>query len=260
VNTSFFRRAWLATALVLPLLALAVIIETSPAHPSASPIPLGTIIPVSWEHTISSQDAQAGQAIEAKIMQDMPLPDHGKIPVGAKIYGKILSVVPPGNGSGGKITFRFDQIEFKRDTVHVLTSLRTMAPFLDVQSAQLSASGSGAFSGWATTSQIGGDIRYGDGGEVVTLHKEKVGKGVRDGVLVHILANPAKGCEGPADGNDSPQALWVFSAASCGVYDMKEVEISHSGSTPPLGEITISRNKDELKIENSTGMLLRTVQ
>jgi hypothetical protein len=225
-----------------------------------SPIPAGTIIPVSWDHTVSASDAQPGQSIEARVMQDVPLLRHDKIPAKAKVFGTIVSVVPPANGVGGKITFRFDKVEFHNTTIPVSVSLRTMAPYLDVQTAQTPLSGYGQFSGWATTVQIGGDIRYGDGGEVRNPQKQKVGKGVSGGVLVHIAANPALGCEGPVSGNDQLQALWVFSSASCGVYDLSGVQIAHSGATAPLGEVTLAKDKDTLKIEGATAMLLRVVQ
>jgi hypothetical protein len=224
-----------------------------------SQIPVGTIIPVTWDRTVSAGDAQPGQPIEARVMQDVPLPRHQKIPAGSKVIGTIVSVVPPGNGSGGKLTFRFNQIQIHHHNIPVSVSLRTMAPYLDVQAAQTPISGYDQFSGWATTVQIGGDTRFGDGGEVRNPQKQKVGKGVSGGVLVRIAANPALGCEGPSSGNNQLQALWVFSSASCGVYDMG-VQIAHSGVTAPFGEVSITKNKDTLKIEGSTAMLLRVVQ
>jgi hypothetical protein len=253
------------TRFALPLLGLLFLsIFSSLATPTPAnvppQIPVGTIVPVSWDHTVSASDAQPGQPIEARVMQDVPLPHRDKIPAKARIFGTIVSVIPPGNGAGGKITFRFDKIEFHNTTIPVSVSLRTMAPFLDVQTAQTPLSGTGQFSGWATTVQIGGDIRYGDGGEVRNPQKQKVGKGVSGGVLVYIVANPALGCEGPASGNDQLQALWVFSSASCGVYDLSGVQIAHSGATAPLGEITLAKDKDTLKIESSTAMLLGVVQ
>lgn len=234
--------------------------SSGPPAKAPSPIPAGTIIPVSWEHTVSASDAQPGQPVEARVMQDVPLPHRDKIPAKAKVFGAIVSVVPPANGTGGKITFHFDKIEFHNTTIPVSVSLRTMAPYLDVQTAQTPVSGYDQFSGWATTVQIGGDIRYGDGGDVRNRQKQKVGKGVPGGVLVHIAANPAFGCEGPASGNDQLQALWVFSSASCGVYDMSGVQIAHSGATAPLGDVTVTRDKETLKIEGSTAILLRVIQ
>jgi hypothetical protein len=117
----------------------------------------------------------------------------------------------------------------------------------------------GTPAGWGTTVLIGGDIRYGDGAKVRTASKQVVGKGVRGGVLVHVRASPESGCEGPVDGDDHPQALWVFSSGACGLYDLKGVKIAHNGRSDPLGEITLSFDKESKKLESGTGMLLRVV-
>jgi len=142
-----------------------------------------------------------------------------------------------------------------------LTSLRAIASYLTVRSAQTPLTGvdAGSPAGWANTVQIGGDIRFGDGGPVRNRAKQKVGKGVLGGVLVHVRANPASGCEGPVNGDDHPQALWVFSADACGIYGLKGVQISHKGNQPPIGEITLHFEKDDMKLASRTGMLLRVV-
>jgi hypothetical protein len=225
-------------------------------------IPPGTILPVSIKHTFSSDDSSKGHAIEARIMQDVPLSDHDKIPTGATLYGVVVSTIPSSGGSGGKITFRFDKLEFHHQTIPVVTSLRAMAPMVDVQAAQYpdSPGDTGTPSGWATTVQIGGDIRYGIGGDVKNLKKQTVGKGVPNGVLVHISSPPGSLCQGDSDDDNRLQALWVFSASSCGIYDSKGLTVISMGRTDPLGEITLAKDKGDLKIDNSTGMLLRVLR
>jgi hypothetical protein len=54
--------------------------------------------------------------------------------------------------------------------------------------------------------------------------------------------------------------LWVFSASSCGIYDLKGFSVVRIGRSAPLGEITLAKEKGELKIDNSTGMLLRVLR
>ncbi len=107
--------------------------------------------------------------------------------------------------------------------------------------------------------QIGGDVRYGDGGEVRDRLKQKVGKGVRGGVLVQVRAQPNSGCDGPVNGNDTPQALWVFSSDACGVYGINGLEVTHDGKAPPLGVVTLSFQKPDTKLESFAGILLRTI-
>jgi hypothetical protein len=225
-------------------------------------IPSGTVLPVSVKHTFSSNDSSKDHVIEARIMQDVPLPDHDKIPVGATVYGAVVSSTPSSGGSGSKITFRFDKLEFHHQTISVVTSLRAMAPMVDVQTAQYpdSPGDVGTPSGWSTTVQIGGDIRYGTGGAVKNLKKQTVGKGVTNGVLVHISNPPGSLCKGDSEDDNRLQALWVFSADSCGIYDLKGLQVVSMGRTEPLGDITLSKDKGELKIDNSTALLLRVLR
>ena len=222
----------------------------------------GTILPVSIKHAFSSNDSSKNQPIEARIMQDVPLPGGDKIHAGATLSGVIVSTTPSSGDSGSKISFRFDKLEFHHQTIAVVTSLRAIAPMVDVQAAQFpdSPGQSGTPSNWATTTQIGGDIRFGTGGDVKDLKKQKVGKGVPNGVLVYISNPPGSLCQGDSDGDNRLQALWVFSASSCGIYDLKGLTVVSTGRTEPLGEITLAKGKGDLKIDNSTGMLLRVLR
>ncbi len=249
---------------ILSALALLIFV---PAFHSAAPvqesliIPPGTILPVSVKHTFSSNGFSKDIAIEARIMQDVPLPNHDKIPVGATLVGVVVSTTPSSGNSGSKLSFRFDKLEFHHQTIPVVTALRSMAPMVDVQTAQYSDSpgDTGTPSGWATTVQIGGDIRYGTGGDVKNLQKQTVGKGVPNGVLVHISNPPGSLCQDDGDPDYRLQAVWVFSASSCGIYDMKGLTVISMGRKDPLGQITLAKDKGELKVENSTGMLLRVL-
>ena len=249
-----------------PVLFLGILLGTAlqlvswAAAPSArddfSSIPVGTILPIQLDKPISVKNAQPDQAIEASVMQDVPLP-AGKVPMKTKAMGTVLSVAKDADGTGVKLTFKFTHLEDKKDRVPILTYLRAIAGPLSVRSAQIPPTGadSGSPTGWTTTSQVGGDVRFGDGGKV-RHGKEIVGKGVIGGVLVHISANPALGCEGP-DGAEALQALWVFSSNACGVYGMKGVKIAHAGKGAPVGEITLHFAKDDMKLEPGTGFLLR---
>jgi hypothetical protein len=224
-------------------------------------LPAGTILPVRLEDTISVKDAQRGQAIEAKVSQDVPLPNRQKIAAKTSLKGSIVSVEKDREDSGTKITLIFSQLATGKETLTVVTYLRAIASSRAVHSAQIPLTGAdgGTPTGWGDTVQIGGDIRYGDGGAVRNRAKQKVGKGVTGGVLVQVKANPALGCDGPVRGDDRPQALWVFSSDACGVYDLKGTKITRTGKAEPVGEFTLQFEKDDMKLEGGTGMLLRVV-
>jgi hypothetical protein len=227
-----------------------------------SAVPGGTILPVQLDGAFSVKDAQKGQAIETKLAQEVVLPNGDKIPARTSVKGSVVSVTRDGEGPGVTITLKFTNLEGRKESTPISTFLRAIASYRAVYNSHLPISGStdaGTPAGWSTTYQIGGDIRYGDGGAVRSHAKQKVGKGVRGGVLVHVKANPARGCEGPTNRDDYLQALWVFSADACGVYDLNDMKIAHTGKSAPIGEISLHFEKDDIKLESGTGILLRTV-
>ncbi|MGB8325225.1 MAG: hypothetical protein WCE52_19870 [Candidatus Acidiferrum sp.] len=274
MKRSYTQRIWLTTTLLLPLLAfgiaLASLARVAPAtahialgmpveHSTA--LPLGLILPVTLAQTISVEHAQAGQPIEARIMQDVPLTLHDKIPAKSRISGAIVAVTKAADEHGVELSLRFDKVEFNKDMIPTLTSLRVMASREAVREAQTPSTGAdgGTPTGWADTVQIGGDNRFGDGGKVRSRFKQTVGKGIAGGVLVHVHARPGTDCDGPVNGDDRLQALWVFSSDACGVYGISKVEIAHSGKTDPVGVITLKFEKADAKLDAGTAMLLRVV-
>lgn len=234
----------------------------SESDPLNLQIPLGTILPVRLNRGFDSKNVRVGQPITAQIMQDVPLPSAAKIPEGAKILGTIVSVTLPGNSRGSTISFRFDQLEIHHRRSSVVTSLRALASFMEVEFAQVpeTSPGFGTPYVWATTQQIGGDEKYGVGGPVTDKWSNSVGVGVFDGVLVHVRAQPGTKCRGAMDAHDRLQALWVFSSDACGVYGITGVSITHAGRTEPVGEIGLSAESGNVRLRGGTGILLRVVR
>jgi hypothetical protein len=221
-------------------------------------LPAGTILPAQLEKPISVSEARSGEPIQARIMQDVPLPNREKLKARSVIKGLVVSAGSDSEDSGAKVTLKFDQIEDGQERLQVTTYLRAIASERAVQAAQVGRSGAdtGSPSGWADTVLIGGDVRYGDGGVVTNKAKEKVGKGVLGGVLVHVRANPARGCDGAPKGEDILQALWIFSSDACGVYDLAGVKIARFGRGTPIGEITLHFEQERAQLEADTAMLL----
>jgi len=132
---------------------------------------------------------------------------------------------------------------------------------VQIMEAQTPTSGPGesdVFS-WLTTVQVGGDVVYGEGGPVSTGEdaNQIVGKAVNGGVLVKVRAKKGTECRGAIDGNDSPQALWVFSSDACGTYGLEHISIVHAGRTDPTGVIVLASDSGGLKLPSGAGMLLR---
>ena len=226
--------------------------------PNASQIPEGYILPVQLDRTLSIEDARAGDAIKSRIIQEVPLPNREKISFRSVVKGSVLKVSREEDETGVELTMRFDGVSHRGRDLSVVTSLRAIASYNAVRDAEKPVGAfDEAFPTWATTVQIGGDIRYGDGDTVRNRWNEKVGKAVLGGVLVHAKANEALGCNGSVDADDRPQALWLFSADACGVYGLKDVQLIHNGQSEPVGEIVLHFKKADMKLRAGTGMLLR---
>lgn len=210
--------------------------------------------------TLSSAKSKPSEAVTARIMQSVPLPDGSEIPKGSQVQGRIVEVVR-GSGGPASVSLQFDKLRLGHKVVPIVANLRAIAGFMEVYAAQTptAAPGFGDVFRWMTTLQIGGDVVYGEGGPVTSAENgaEVLGKAVHGGVLVPLRANEKRGCSGEADGDDRLQALWVFSASACGAYGLEHVEIPHAGETDPIGLIIFASNKGRLRIPSGAGMLLR---
>ena len=229
--------------------------------PEQSAIPKGTILPAILRTTISPTKVRQGQVIRAELAQDVPLTASTKIRKGSKIEGYIVDVGPIGNGSNIKISVRFDKLYSKGQPISITTNLRAIAGFMEVLDAQVpkQGPGEGDVAEWMTTMQIGGESVFGVGGPVTSADDatKVVGKSVNGGVL----AEPNKGgkCRGSIDGNNAPQAFWVFSSDACGTYGLSKVDISHAGRTDPIGTVILGFKDSHTKIRSGAGLLLRVI-
>jgi hypothetical protein len=230
---------------------------------SQQSVPLGTIIPVRLNHTLSSRNAKTNDAISARVMQDVPLPGGRKIREGTKVTGHVIEVRPASQGSGILLSFTFDRVLVSKKGLQIATDLRAIASALAVDGAYLPELGMGEGEAWnaRTTDQVGGDIVYWGGGSVES-ESGPVGKpveGADSGVLVKIRANSRGQCRGETDGNHEAQALWVFSSDACGVYDIHGLTIAHSGRTQPFGVIRLNSESGEVEVRGGSGLLLRVI-
>jgi hypothetical protein len=217
-------------------------------------IPAGTILPVQLNTSLDSHKLKAGNKVTARIMQDVP---GTPVRVGAKVTGEIIKVEVP-QGQPAQITLRFDNVKVGHQVVPVKTSLRALASMMEIEDAQTPAVGTDRGTPWAWMPRtlIGGEAAYGQGGPVVH-GADVVGTAVFDGVLAPAQRNPDRGCRGEVEGNNKPQALWVFASDACGIYGMENIRIIQNGRTSPRGEITLSSSEGRLLVHSGSGMLLR---
>jgi hypothetical protein len=220
-------------------------------------IPAGTILPVRLNSPLSLA-AQPGEVITARVMQNVVLPEGTTIRAGARVMGHVVAVTLVANGTSARISFTFDKVATSNQTIPITTNLRAMASFVEVEDAQIPATGAdrGTPENAYTTVLVGGDVVYRGGGPVKEESKT-VGRPVFDGVLSQVRSKPGGNCRGEIDDNYRPQALWVFSSDACGLYGLPGVTIAHAGRSNPIGQIVLTSNGHRLKIPDGTGMLLR---
>jgi hypothetical protein len=236
-------------------------LQPAKADNGAITLPSGTILPVRLNSTISSAKCKPGQVITGRIMQNVLLASGGRIREGSKIVGHVVEVIPATTGVQARISLQFDKLVFSNQNVSIVTNLRAIAGYVELRDAQTPpiGPGEGDVYDWLTTVQVGGDVVYGVGGPVTTAENsdQVVGKSIKGGVVGQVRAKEGTKCRGAIDGNDSPQALWLFSSDACGTYGLEHISIAHAGRTDPTGVIVLASDKGNLKIPAGAGMLLR---
>src|ERR1700688_758129 len=244
-----------------PLTRPAQSVHPDPPDKGSYTIPPGTILPARLNLTISSAKSKPGQISTGRIMQDVPLSSGIRIKEGSKVVGNIVELTHASSGRPPTISLRFDKLISGHQEIPITTNLRAIAGFMRINEAQTPPIGPGESDvyRWLTTVQVGGDIVYGEGGPVTTHNdsNDVVGKAVTGGVLAQVRANEATKCRGATDGNEAPQALWVFSSDACGTYGLEHVRIVSAGRTGATGVIVFSSDKGDVKIPGGAGMLLR---
>ena len=237
---------------VLSLLLLAATVFAQNA------IAPGTVIPAQLNSSLNLAKSKPGQTITARVMQDVPLSPRGKIRAGAKVVGQVVSTQPANNGVPAEITVYFTRLNFAHHSIPISAHLRALASMTEVEQAQIPPAGTdrGTPWAWSTRNLIGGEVAYGQGGPV-SRGIDTVGQALADGVLAPVNANPTSGCRGEPADHTQPQALWVFSSDSCGVYGIADVQIAHAGRTVPVGEFTLMSKQGNFDVRSGSGILLR---
>jgi hypothetical protein len=179
-------------------------------------------------------------------MQDITLATGVRIRAGSKLFGHVTEVTHAGEGSGGEVSFLFDELSSRNMKEPIHLYLRALASSLEVEEAQMPSGGSEEGipeTSW-TVVQVGGDVVY-RGGGVVMRGPDIVGKPLwpSDDVVEF-------------DKDHRSQAVWVFSLDASGGYGFSGTRITHTGETNSSGAITLSAQGGALKVARGSGMLL----
>ena len=228
------------------------VLSTVPLFAQSS-IPAGVTIPAMLSTTIRSDKSRSGEPVRARVLQDVPLPNGGKISRGATMRGHIVEVNPT------TVTLTFDGLVTRRETLPIRTSLRAIASMLAVNDAQIPTNASGDRgtppSLWNTV-QIGGpEVVYGRPGDVLN-GSHRVGNSLGDGsVFAALSANHDGHCEGD---NGEFRAVWVFASSACGAYGFGDLNVKHFGRSKPIGDIVLTSTK-RVDVRSGSAFLLRVI-
>jgi len=233
---------------------LAVVVLLSATALTAQSIPAGTALPVMLNSGLNAKGAKPNQKIEGKLMQEVNLPDGGKIKSGSHVTGHVVSVTRP-SSSGSRIVVQFDELQDDHQVFPLHVSLRAIASSQNVFQAGLSIDATSTYESsqsW-TTKQVGGEVVFRGRGYVAS-DQGRVGVYNGTGVWGKI---PAAGDCPAGDSSNPQQALWIFSTTACGIYGFEHTKLEQSGLTPPLEQIAFSSEKD-IDIRGGSGWLLVT--
>jgi len=212
-----------------------------------TPIPAGTILPAQLGTGLNARKLHTDETVRARIMQNIP---GTSVRRGAHVLGHVVSVTPD------RIEIHFDAVTEHGRRIPITASLRALASMLEVDEAQIpeDAPSRGLPPEDWNTRQIGGEMVYRGGGPLAR-GMEAVGEPTPYGALGRLSAHPP--CRAAVDGNDRPQALWLFSTDACGLYGYAGVDLEHAGRTAPSGTIRLSGAPNKLNIRSGSGLLLR---
>ena len=224
----------------------------------AQQIPPGTLLPTMLNNSLDSDKSKPDDEISAKLMQDVPLPDGGKIKRGSKVIGHVVSVAVASSDQPTRIVVQFDHVEFDKREVPVVTSLRALASMRAVSTAQqpVNANSGNGTSVWDWNMvQVGGQAVF-NGQRIVKSRAGKVvGKVPEPGAVLGVpMPNPARGCSGESP-STAEQAFWVFSTDACGVYGYKHLTLDRSGNSTS-GQIPLQSTKN-ITVRGGSGWLLQ---
>ncbi|HVP53925.1 MAG TPA: hypothetical protein VMU45_02940 [Candidatus Eisenbacteria bacterium] len=224
----------------------------------AQQIPTGTLLPSMLDNTIDSDRSKPGEAISAKLRQDVPLPDGGKIKRDSRILGHVVAVVPASAGHPARVSIQFDHIVVDKEQFAAQIGLRALASMEAVAAARepVNANSGLGTSVWDWNMvQVGGQAVFNGQRIVKSQTGQVVGRVPEPGAVLAVpMANPQRGCAG-ASSDTAEQAFWIFSTDACGVYGYKDLTISGAGNGAASAAIVL-RSPKRITVRDGSGLLL----
>ncbi len=84
---------------LIPFLALALLVGAAPARAASHTLPVGTVLPVTFETTVSSVTSRPEEKVLARLRQPVRVGD-ATLPEGSELRGHVISVRRSGKVKG----------------------------------------------------------------------------------------------------------------------------------------------------------------
>jgi hypothetical protein len=222
-------------------------------------LPQATAIPVRFAHSIDARKAKAGDAVTAKTIQVVVLPDGKSIPKGSTLTGHVV----------GQEAFSFDQTPYAHqkpsllsihfDTLHdgdaaipVNLSVRAIASMIDSREA--------AYPHSNVDADPNGDLTLIGGATYTPLDKtilgedgDAIGYNRKNGVFARLMAS------GSCNATDTEQSIAIFSPDACGAYGFGGDYLADTGRDGS-GTFTLALRGHSVKLYAGSTALLQVNQ
>lgn len=228
----------------------------------AAVLPASTAIPVQFTRTLDAGKAKPGDAVVAKTIQIIRLPDGQILPKGASVVGHVVESrpftfdpAPYAAQQPSYLSIHFDKIITKSLEMPLNTSVRALAGTIDANEAStphyLDETDS-----LGTMVQIGGDQFSPIGKELLTLDGDVVGYIRQQGVFARLISNEYvdQYASFRCDSTTREQSVAIFSPSACGLYGFDSTYIPDNGMKS--GNFRLESRRHTVKLYAGSAALL----
>ncbi len=252
----------LLCARAIALIAGVVSIGISVKLCHAAVLPASTAIPVRFTHTLDAGKAKPGDAVVAKTMQVVHLPDGQILPKGASMVGHVVesrpfifAPAPYAVQRPSYLSIRFDKIVTKGLEMPLNVSMRALASTIESYEASAPHYTDETDSP-GTMVLIGGDEFSPIGKELLSSDGDVVGYIRKHGVFGRLISNTYEDryANFRCDGTTREQSLAIFSASACGLYGFDSIYMPDDGMRS--GSFRLESRRHTVKLYAGSAALL----
>lgn len=223
---------------------------------SPASLPAGTTLPVAFVKSIDANDSHVGDAVMAKTIQVVKLPNGAVIPKGTRVEGHVVGIqafhfdaTPYAHQKPSMLSIHFDVLEAAHSSIPIDLSVRAIASPVDSRDAAYTHGidetdhvGTRTLIGGTSFSPLEKMIASGDG--------DAIGYNRKDGVFARLIAS------GTCSGSDREQSVAIYSPDACGVYGMRGDYLADNGRDGS-GTFTLAEKGHSVKLYAGSTALLQ---